>query len=201
MGANNMHGGAPITEKADMQPLSVSLAQLPVQPAIDRGQPVRVGHGQRLCVGCAGHRAVHRVPAPLHVERSRIGGEGLIPYRLSRLGTVMTPDPDDPFEAEGVLNPAAGYTPDGRLHLLPRLVAAGNVSRCRTRRGRRRARCPRRRDPSRRRAPTRDAVGTRPAPWRGRGSPRHVCRAARDAHHDVRGVRAARPADCRCHLT
>ena len=28
-----------------------------------------------------------------------------------------------------MLNPAAGRTPDGRLHLLPRLVAAGNVSR------------------------------------------------------------------------
>jgi predicted GH43/DUF377 family glycosyl hydrolase len=53
----------------------------------------------------------------------------LIPYRLVRVGTVMTPDPDDPQEAEGVLNPASGRTPDGRLHLLPRLVAAGNVSR------------------------------------------------------------------------
>ena len=28
-----------------------------------------------------------------------------------------------------MLNPAAGHTPDGRLHLLPRVVAAGNVSR------------------------------------------------------------------------
>jgi predicted GH43/DUF377 family glycosyl hydrolase len=28
-----------------------------------------------------------------------------------------------------VLNPASGHTPDGRLHLLPRLVASGNVSR------------------------------------------------------------------------
>jgi len=28
-----------------------------------------------------------------------------------------------------VLNPASGRTPDGRLWLLPRLVAAGNVSR------------------------------------------------------------------------
>ena len=52
-----------------------------------------------------------------------------IPYRLTRIGTVMSPDPGQPWEAEGVLNPAAGYTPDGRLHLLPRLVAAGNVSR------------------------------------------------------------------------
>jgi predicted GH43/DUF377 family glycosyl hydrolase len=52
-----------------------------------------------------------------------------VPYTMSRLGVVMAPDPDDPFEAEGVLNPASGRTPDGRLHLLPRMVAAGNVSR------------------------------------------------------------------------
>ncbi len=58
-----------------------------------------------------------------------MSGDGDIPYRLTRVGTVMTPDPGEPWEAEGVLNPAAGHTPDGRLHLLPRLVAAGNVSR------------------------------------------------------------------------
>lgn len=53
----------------------------------------------------------------------------MFPFVLTRLGVLMTPDPDDPLEAAGVLNPAAGRTPDGRLHLLPRLVAAGNVSR------------------------------------------------------------------------
>ena len=52
-----------------------------------------------------------------------------VPYRLTRVGVVMRPNPDDPFEAMGVLNPASGRTPDGRLHLLPRLVAKGNVSR------------------------------------------------------------------------
>jgi predicted GH43/DUF377 family glycosyl hydrolase len=52
-----------------------------------------------------------------------------VPYTLTRLGVVMTPDPASEFEAEGVLNPASGRTPDGRLWLLPRLVAAGNVSR------------------------------------------------------------------------
>jgi len=52
-----------------------------------------------------------------------------IPYRLERVGIVMTPDPDDPREAEGVLNPASGRAPDGTLYLLPRLVADGNVSR------------------------------------------------------------------------
>jgi predicted GH43/DUF377 family glycosyl hydrolase len=41
----------------------------------------------------------------------------------------MIPEPGNELEAEGVLNPASGYGPDGRLYLLPRLVAAGNVSR------------------------------------------------------------------------
>jgi predicted GH43/DUF377 family glycosyl hydrolase len=50
------------------------------------------------------------------------------PYRLERAGLLMQPDPTDPLEAEGVLNPAAGWA-DGELYLLPRLVAAGNVSR------------------------------------------------------------------------
>lgn len=52
-----------------------------------------------------------------------------IPYRLVREGVVMSPSPGDPLEAEGVLNPASGRTGDGTLHLLPRLVAEGNVSR------------------------------------------------------------------------
>src|SRR5665648_1082056 len=41
----------------------------------------------------------------------------------------MTPEPGNPFEALGVLNPGSGRTPDGRLCLLPRMVADGNVSR------------------------------------------------------------------------
>jgi beta-1,2-mannobiose phosphorylase / 1,2-beta-oligomannan phosphorylase len=52
-----------------------------------------------------------------------------LPYALTRLGVVMSPEPGEPLEAEGVLNPASGRTPDGRLHLLPRLVERGNVSR------------------------------------------------------------------------
>jgi beta-1,2-mannobiose phosphorylase / 1,2-beta-oligomannan phosphorylase len=53
----------------------------------------------------------------------------MIPYRIERLGVLMRPDPSLDIEAEGVLNPATGRDPDGRLWLLPRLVAAGNVSR------------------------------------------------------------------------
>lgn len=48
---------------------------------------------------------------------------------LVRLGVLMTAQPGNPLEVEGVLNPASGRGPDGRLWLLPRLVAAGNVSR------------------------------------------------------------------------
>ncbi|MBO3663611.1 glycoside hydrolase family 130 protein [Microbacterium stercoris] len=53
----------------------------------------------------------------------------MIPYRLQRMGVVMTPAPGDPLEAEGVLNPGSGRGPDGAVYLLPRLVADGNVSR------------------------------------------------------------------------
>lgn len=52
-----------------------------------------------------------------------------IPYTLERLGVIMRPDPSDPREVEGVLNPATAWGPDGRLHLYPRLVAEGNISR------------------------------------------------------------------------
>ena len=51
------------------------------------------------------------------------------PYTLTRVGVLMTPEPGNDLEAEGVLNPASGFGPDGKLYLLPRLVATGNVSR------------------------------------------------------------------------
>lgn len=54
---------------------------------------------------------------------------GAFPYALTRLGVVMSPEPGNPDEADGVLNPASARGPDDTLYLLPRLVAAGNVSR------------------------------------------------------------------------
>ncbi len=51
------------------------------------------------------------------------------PLLLRRLGTIMEPEPGNPNEVEGVLNPAAARGPDGNLYLFPRLVAAGNYSR------------------------------------------------------------------------
>jgi predicted GH43/DUF377 family glycosyl hydrolase len=50
-------------------------------------------------------------------------------FQLRRLGLVMEPEPGNPLEAEGVLNPGAARGPDGQLYLFPRLVARGNHSR------------------------------------------------------------------------
>lgn len=50
-------------------------------------------------------------------------------FQLQRLGLVMEPQPGNPLEAEGVLNPASARGPDGQLYLFPRLVARGNYSR------------------------------------------------------------------------
>ncbi len=50
-------------------------------------------------------------------------------FELRRLGLVMEPEKDNPWEVEGVLNPGAARGPDGELYLFPRLVAAGNYSR------------------------------------------------------------------------
>ena len=48
--------------------------------------------------------------------------------QLQRLGMLMEPEPGNPQEIEGVLNPAAARGPDGKLYLFPRLVAKGNFS-------------------------------------------------------------------------
>jgi len=50
-------------------------------------------------------------------------------FQMRRLSWIMKPQPGDPIEAEGVLNPAAVRGLDGQLYLFPRLVAKGNYSR------------------------------------------------------------------------
>ncbi|WP_459349073.1 glycoside hydrolase family 130 protein [Cellulomonas olei] len=52
-----------------------------------------------------------------------------VPYALRRVGTIMEPEPGNPLEVEGVLNPGTARGPDGELYLFPRMVAEGNVSR------------------------------------------------------------------------
>ena len=50
-------------------------------------------------------------------------------FQMKRLGMMMEPEPGNPMEVEGVLNPAGVRGPDGQLYLFPRLVARGNYSR------------------------------------------------------------------------
>ncbi len=124
-----------ITKEQELQPFAVSLSNYMNEHRRARRQPGRLGARRRRGAGPAGGPAVRHLPEALHVHRRVVRREGVavpentVPYRLTRVGVVMRPNLDDPFEAMGVLNPASGRTPDGRLHLLPRLVAAGNVSR------------------------------------------------------------------------
>ncbi len=50
-------------------------------------------------------------------------------FQLRRLGLVMQPEPGNPMQVEGVLNPASARGRDGELYLFPRMVARGNYSR------------------------------------------------------------------------
>ena len=50
------------------------------------------------------------------------------PFQLRRLGVLMSPDPNEPDEVEGVLNPAVARSRDGDLYLFPRMVGRGNHS-------------------------------------------------------------------------
>jgi beta-1,2-mannobiose phosphorylase / 1,2-beta-oligomannan phosphorylase len=50
-------------------------------------------------------------------------------FQMRRIGLVMEPEPGNPHEIEGTLNPASVRGPDGHLYLFPRLVAKGNYSR------------------------------------------------------------------------
>ena len=50
-------------------------------------------------------------------------------FATTRLGVIMSPKDGEPHEAWGVLNPAGIRSPDGTMHLFPRLIAEGNYSR------------------------------------------------------------------------
>jgi predicted GH43/DUF377 family glycosyl hydrolase len=49
--------------------------------------------------------------------------------KVRQIATIMEPEPGNPFEQEGVLNPASARGRDGALYLFPRLVGKGNYSR------------------------------------------------------------------------
>lgn len=55
--------------------------------------------------------------------------ETAVPFALERLGVIMRPDPANPREAWGVLNPGGVRGRDDAYYLFPRLVGEGNYSR------------------------------------------------------------------------
>ncbi|HSN02283.1 MAG TPA: hypothetical protein VLS91_02250 [Acidimicrobiales bacterium] len=50
-------------------------------------------------------------------------------FTMRPLDLVISPEPGNSYEVEGLLNPAAARGPDGELYLFPRMVAKGNFSR------------------------------------------------------------------------
>ena len=52
-----------------------------------------------------------------------------VPYAMTRVGLLMSPEDGNDLEVEGVLNPATARDDDGNLYVFPRMVAAGNRSR------------------------------------------------------------------------
>ena len=44
-------------------------------------------------------------------------------FQMRRLGLLMEPEPGNPFEVEGVLNPGGVRGPDGGYYLFPGLSA------------------------------------------------------------------------------
>ena len=56
-------------------------------------------------------------------------------FGLKRLKTLMEPEPGNPEESEGILNPAAVRGPEGERYVFPRLTARGNWAGGVTRKG------------------------------------------------------------------
>ncbi len=50
-------------------------------------------------------------------------------FTIRRMGVIAEPEPGNPREAWGILNPGAARGRDGQLYLFPRVVAEGNYSR------------------------------------------------------------------------
>src|ERR1051326_7853581 len=50
-------------------------------------------------------------------------------FTIQRSGIIAEPEPGNPHEAWGILNPGAARGRDGQLYLFPRVVAEGNYSR------------------------------------------------------------------------
>ena len=68
-------------------------------------------------------KTIPRSSGPRSGRRHPGEGDMTAGFRIRRLRWIMKPEPGDPIEVEGVLNPAAVRGLDGQLYLFPRLVA------------------------------------------------------------------------------
>ena len=134
----------------------------------------------------------------VQTTKPRRGEDRMSGFQLQRLGMLMEPEPGNPQEIEGVLNPAAARGPDGGLYLFPRLVARGNYSRI----GIARVKFNEAGDPA---GVERLGIALEPeadyerrsdASRRLRGCPRYLCRAAPALRHDLHGAFAGRTPNC-----
>lgn len=71
----------------------------------------------------------------MEIEETRIVISGNVQieseagFTMRRMGVIAEPEPGNPHEAWGILNPGAARGRDGQLYLFPRVVAEGNYSR------------------------------------------------------------------------
>jgi hypothetical protein len=56
-----------------------------------------------------------------------VGKQSMSDFQLQRLGMLMEPEPGNPQEVEGVLNPAAARGPDGEPLSFPSAGCAGQL--------------------------------------------------------------------------
>lgn len=68
-------------------------------------------------------------PSDTTAEPSPFTATDAAGFSLQRLGIIANPEPGNPREAWGILNPGAARGRDGQLYLFPRIVAEGNFSR------------------------------------------------------------------------
>ena len=104
-----------ITKQQSLQPLAVALANYIDNVAATAFESVRRDPGRSVRAGRARGRIDHRLPAVLRFHQYRLRRERLtvtragttsVPGRPTRLGVVISADPESDFAAEGVLNPA-----------------------------------------------------------------------------------------------
>src|SRR5437660_11174963 len=109
--------GHPLGRRTDPPALA---GRAPSGSAPERSAPMSPQTGPRTLPAAHGGR---------HTGGDALRRARLPVFTVERLGVVMAPEPGNPLEVEGVLNPAGAAGPDGHHYLFPRLVPSGHHSR------------------------------------------------------------------------